>query len=74
MLDVDGAILHGRTDAAGVLAVAISPAARRAKLTVGDGPPLEIFLGRVDPLTEMNRRDNACLRTKGLSARSTSAT
>ena len=56
VLDVDGTLLDGTTDADGVLACRVPPNARHGSLTLGSGEEQEVLdlrLGHLDPVTEI---------------------
>jgi len=52
VLDIDGKLYHGVTDADGRIDVLIPPNARRGKLIMADEEEYDIHLGTLDPVTE----------------------
>jgi hypothetical protein len=57
VLQIDGQLFHGKTDAAGRIQHPIPPNAQRGKLTIGNGPGREeheLQLGHLDPVTEIS--------------------
>lgn len=57
ILDVDGTVFSGDTDAEGILEVSIPPDAKQGKLSVGRGDNIQEFdlqLGHLDPITEVS--------------------
>lgn len=53
-LEVEGRVIAGRTDADGVLDVAVPPQAREARLVIGpDAQEILLRIGHLDPYTEV---------------------
>jgi hypothetical protein len=58
-LEVEGRVIEGRTDADGVLDVAVPPQAREARLVVGpDAKEILLRIGHLDPHTEVTGVQN----------------
>jgi len=59
MLEIDGRLFQGETDADGCLQHSISPNAKRGRLIIGErddpfGEEYELALGRLDPISELS--------------------
>ncbi len=52
-INIDGKTTKGQTDEEGVFTVVVPPGARRGELRVGEEPPIEILLGRLQPALEV---------------------